>query len=81
MTAEHFDAILEAMMARRPFRVFTIEQYGGRCLEIDHRDALTFRHGLAAFLVPGGVLLLLDHESVRAVIDALAVDVPNGPNR
>lgn len=81
MTADHFDAIFEAMLTRRPFRVFTIERYGGRCLEIDHRGALTFELGLAAFKAPGGILLLLDHESVRTIIDAPAVDVPNGPSR
>ena len=78
MDADHFTAVLEVMLARQPYRVFTIEQYGGRLLEIDHRGALMFLQGLALFRAPGGIAIMFDHGSVRSIVDALAADVPNG---
>jgi hypothetical protein len=72
MTADHFDDVYEAFRSIRPFRIFTIGLHGGRRFEVDHPDALIFREGVAAFLAPGGVSVLFDHDSVNQIIGAPA---------
>ena len=47
MTAENFDQLLESMLSRTPFRVFTIELHGGKRFEIDHPRATVYRDGVA----------------------------------
>ncbi len=77
MTQEHFEAVLEVLMARIPFEVFTIEQVGGGRMEIDHAGALYFFGTLAAFRAPGGIRVLFDHESVKRIVDAPAANIPD----
>ena len=72
MTAENFDQLLESMLSRTPFRVFTIELHGGKRFEIDHPRATVYRDGVAVFVAPGGVPVWFDHESVSQIIDAPA---------
>src|SRR5205814_1817455 len=76
MTQGHFEAVMEVLMARIPFEVFTIEQVGGGRMEIDHAGALYFFETLAVFRAPGGVRVLFDHESVKRIVDAPAAEVP-----
>jgi len=70
MSFEHFDVILQELMHRVPFRAFTIELYGGELFEIDHPRALFFQDGVAVFLAPGSLRVIIDHDSVLKIIDA-----------
>lgn len=72
MTPENFNALLEKLVSRSPFRVFTIELHGGKRFEIDHPRATVFRDGIAVFIAPGGVPVWFDHESVSQFIEAPA---------
>lgn len=72
MTADHFDSIMNELLERRPFRIFTIELDGGRRFEVDYPHAMMSREGVAAFLAPGGVPILFDHDGVNQVIAAPA---------
>jgi hypothetical protein len=76
MTAENFDAILNTLLNRRPFQIFTVELHGGKRFEIDHPQATVFRDGVAIFISPGPVPIWFDHESVSQIIDAPASTVP-----
>ncbi len=80
MTADHFEGILDAMTSRQPFQVFTLELHGGSRYEIDHPAALPYRDGIAAFNLPGGIQVWIDHDSVNQIFDCPASDVPNWPN-
>jgi hypothetical protein len=72
MTADNFGSTLEGLKQLQPFRVFTVELHGGRRFEVDHAGALVVRDGVAVFLVPGGVPIWFDHESVNQIIGAPA---------
>jgi hypothetical protein len=72
MTAENFEAVLDALKQLQPFRVFTVELHGGRRFEVDHPGALVVRDGVAVFLAPGGVPIWFDHESVNQIVGARA---------
>jgi hypothetical protein len=72
MTAENFEHVLDGLIRRTPFRVFTVELHGGQRFELDHPGALVHRDGVAVFLAPGGVPIWFDHESVNQVIGAPA---------
>ena len=72
MTAENFDNVLQALLTRQPFQVFTVELHGGRRFEIDHPRATVTRDGVAVFLAPGGVPIWFDHDSVNQIIEAPA---------
>ena len=76
MTAEHFDGLLVALRGRSPFQPFTVELVGGHRFEIDHRDALIVRDGVAVFLQTGGIPVWFDHESVTQI----AGDIIGTPN-
>lgn len=72
MTTDHFDHALQELQQRQPFRVFTVELFGGRRFEVDHPGALIVRDGVAVFLAPGGYPILFDHDSVLQFIAAPA---------
>jgi hypothetical protein len=74
MTAERFDGILEALRGRTPFQPFTVELIGGHRFEVDFPSALIARDGVAVYLLPGGVPVLFDHDSVTS----LASDIAGG---
>jgi hypothetical protein len=76
VTAENFDHLLEAMLSRDPFQIFTIELHGGRRFEIDHPRATVYREGVAVFIAPGGIPVWFDHDSVSQIIDAPADSAP-----
>jgi hypothetical protein len=76
MTAENFDVLLDTLLNRRPFQIFTVELHGGKRFEIDHPQATVFREGIAIFIAPGPVPIWFDHESVSQIIDAPANTVP-----
>jgi hypothetical protein len=76
MTAENFDGLLEKLLNRRPFEIFTVELHGGKRFEIDHPQATVFRQGLAVFIAPGPVPIWFDHESVSQFIEAPANAAP-----
>ena len=69
MTQENFEQVLEAMMSRKPFQVFTIELHGGKRFEIDHPRATVWREGIAVFIAPGPVPIWFDHDSVSQIIE------------
>ena len=72
MTAEHFDQIFEAFRSRSPFHPFTVELVGGHRFEVDHPQAMIARDGVAVYLLPGGVPVWFDHESVTQVVGDIA---------
>jgi hypothetical protein len=65
MTAENFQQVLEALTKRTPFQIFTVELQGGHRFEVDRRNAIVFRDGVAVFIAPGGVPVWFDHQSVN----------------
>ena len=79
MTAELFDATLARFIQARPFRVFVIELHGGTRYEIDYPGAITYRGGMAAFLIPGGGPAIFDHESVNQIFLGAASQLPPLP--
>jgi hypothetical protein len=68
MTSDNFQQLLDALVARAPFRPFTVELAGGRRFEVDHARALVQRDGVAVFLAPGGIPIWFDRESVVAIV-------------
>ena len=72
MTTENFDQLLEIMLTRSPFQVFTVELNGGHRFEVDLPRAMVIRDGVAVFLAPGGVPVWFDHESVNQIVGAPA---------
>ena len=76
MTVEHFEALLEKLMSRRPFQPFTIELNGGKRFEIDGPHAVTWRDGMAIFIAPGTIPIWFDHETVSQFIESPAHSVP-----
>jgi len=72
MTAENFDRILESLMSRRPFRLFTVELNGGSQFEVDAPRSVVFHEGIAVFIAPGGIPVWFDHNSVNKIIEASA---------
>ena len=70
MTAENFDTTLISLRDHRPFQVFTVELNTGETFEVDHRDALVIRDGVAVFIGPGGISKWFDHNSVNQFIGA-----------
>ena len=75
MTADNFDQILQVLLLRRPFQVFTVELHGGKRFEIDSPLATVLREGKAVFIAPGGIPVWFDHDSVNQIIEAPA-DTP-----
>jgi hypothetical protein len=77
MTAEHFEIAIDALMAQRPFKPFTIELNTGERFEIDGHGILLWKGGApAVFKVPGGPLAFFDHDSVNKITDDLASATP-----
>ena len=72
MTAEHFEESMEVLTQRKPFTPFTVELLTGQLLEIDHPRVLLSRNGKGIFMLPGGTMFFVDHESVHGIIDAPA---------
>ncbi len=72
MTADNFDQTLAAFKSRDPFRPFTVALVNGDRFEVDHRDALVVRDGVAIYVAPGGVPVIFDHEGVSQFIGDLA---------
>lgn len=68
MTAENFQAALNALRQRKPFQPFTVELVSGDRFEVDFPDAVMSRDGVAVFFRPGGALVLFDHQSVSQFI-------------
>ena len=71
MEAENFDQTLRAFTKRSPFRPFTVALVNGDRFEVDHPEALLVRDGVAVYIAPGGVPVLLDHQGVAQVIGDL----------
>lgn len=67
MTADHFDQLLDALLARFSFQPFTIELVDAPRFEVDHPRAMVVRDGVAVYLRPGGVPVWFDHESVTRI--------------
>lgn len=72
MQAIHFDQTLQALKDRIPFRPFTVALVNGDRFEIDYRDALVVRDGVAVDIGVGGVPVLFDHAGVSQFIGDLA---------
>ena len=75
MTAEHFETTIDALMALRPFKPFTIELNTGQRIEIDGPGMLLWKDG-AVFKAPGGPLFIFDHKGVNQIVNAPAHSAP-----
>ena len=75
MTAEIFETTIDALMALRPFKPFTIELNTGQRIEIDGPGTLLWKDG-AVFKAPGGPLVIFDYESVNQIINSPAHSAP-----
>ena len=71
MTVENFDQTLAAFQSRSPFRPFTVALVNGDRFEVDHRNALVVRDGVAIYVASGGVPVIFDHEGVSQFIGDL----------
>jgi len=71
MEADHFDATLNALKSRSPFRSFTVVLVNGDRFEVDFPGALLVRDGVAVFIAAGGVPVIFDHEGVSQFIGDL----------
>ena len=71
MKPEPFDASLDVLRRRVPFRPFTVALLNGDRFEVDHVAALQVRDGTAVFIAPGGVPWIFDHESVSQFVGDL----------
>lgn len=69
MTAENFDAMMQRLINRRPFRLFTVELMNGQRLQVDHPEAIASKYGIAFFIGPGKVIHEFDHNSVLQFIE------------
>jgi hypothetical protein len=76
MTTENFEGFLEALVSRKPFKVFTVELHNGNRFEVDHPRAILWRDGHAIFSAPGHIPIYFDHEAVVQIIDAPATEAP-----
>ncbi len=76
MTADNFDRVLNSLIQRQPFTVFTVELHGGQKFEVDYPRAIVVRDGVAVFLAPGGVPIWFDHNSVNQIIGFAANSEP-----
>lgn len=72
MQAIHFDQTLQALKDRIPFRPFTVALVNGDRFEVDYRDAVVVRDGVAVYIGVGGVPVLFDHEGVSQFLGDLA---------
>ena len=81
MTSENFESVLEVLISRKPFRVFTVELHNGNRFEVDHPRAITWRDGFAIFVAPGPVPIYFDNESVVQFIDSPVSDAPANSTR
>ncbi len=68
MTADNFDMLLQGLMGRIPFQVFSVELHRGHRFEVDHPRAMVVRDGVAVFLGPGGVPVWFDHDNLNQII-------------
>lgn len=72
MDADNFRNTMTELTEIRPFRIFTIELLNGRRIEVDHPRAVNFRDGTAVFLLPGGIPIIFDHQSLNSIVVAPA---------
>jgi hypothetical protein len=75
MTADNFDATINELTERQPFKVFVLELFGGTRYEIDHPRAIINQNGLAMFFRPGNKPVILDHNSVNQIYIATASEL------
>ena len=77
MTVEQFVETVNALMAIRPFKPFTIELNTKQRLEVDHLGALLWNEtDTSIFRSPGGPLVFFDHESVTDIFNAPSHSAP-----
>jgi len=63
-----FERSLRASQRRPPFRSFTVALVNGDRIQVDHREALVLRFGVAVFIAAGGVPTLLDRSAVSQLV-------------
>jgi hypothetical protein len=80
MTVENFDSMLNGLLTRRPYQVFTVELHGGERFEVDYPGTIAFRDGAAVFVAPGGIPHLFDHDSVNQFIAAGTSSISESPD-
>lgn len=67
MTTEHFATTLLSFQRRVPFRSYVVELVSGDQIQVDHREALVVRAGVAVYVSPEGAPAIFDHEGVAQV--------------
>ena len=68
MNRQSFQNAIDRLLAETPFRPFTIETVTGTKYEIDHPSAVATRDGTAIYILPGGVPVWFDGQSVASII-------------
>ena len=72
MTRENFEEALLFFTERKPFTPFTLELNGGERYKVEHPGRIAWTDVKGVFLGPGGLMRILDNESVLQIIDAPA---------
>jgi hypothetical protein len=70
MTPENFERALRAFQRRAPFKPFTVALINGDRFQVDHPEALVFRHGIAVYIPPNLGMRIFDHEGANEFVDA-----------
>lgn len=72
MAPDNFDAMMQQLLHRRPFQMFTVQLMTGEQFQVDHPDAVAFKAGAAVFIGPGKRFYWFDNNSVSHFIDQSA---------
>jgi hypothetical protein len=75
MTSGNFEQILDLQAEIQPFRIYTLELFGGELLEVDGPEVLSMIGGVAVFTGLGGAKMFLDHDCVAGIHNTTAARV------
>ena len=68
MNRQNFQNAMDKLLAQVPFRPFTIQTVVGEKYEVDHPRAVATRDGTAMYIMPGGVPVWFDYQTVASII-------------
>jgi hypothetical protein len=69
MTKENFESVLNAFLARQPFRAFTLELANGTRLEVNHPEALEVSQRLVVAKSTARIKRVFEFAAVVRFID------------
>jgi hypothetical protein len=68
MEQDECERLLKAFTRRLPFQPFLVELISGYQLQVDHPEALVFRHSVAVHFNQEGIPTLFDHQGVARMV-------------